>query len=132
VSADDLSVLGDAAEWIWNLVERHFAVAAQVLEVYHGGEQLAKAGRAVFGEGGDLEKWLAETREKMIGYGYWGVCEVIAALGVEEQKAARLGVTGARYGTTSAASREGWAMHYDCGGDKSSAAVWWKVRSSSA
>lgn len=95
VSADGLSVLGDGAEWIWNLVERHFAAAAQVLDVYHGGEQLAKAGRAVFGEGGELEKWLAEAREKMIGDGYWGVCEVIAALGVEEAKAARLGVTGA-------------------------------------
>jgi hypothetical protein len=109
VSADDLSVLGDGAEWIWNLAERHLATAAQVLDVYHGGEQLAKAGRAVFGQGQELEKWLAEARGKMIGDGYWGVCEVIAELGNDQEQAARLSATGAEvlnYFTESSISKD--------------------------
>jgi len=94
VSADGLSVLGDGAEWIWNLADRHFAGAACVLDVYHGCEQLAKAGRAALGEGGDLQRWLDVARGRMVGDGYWGVCEVIAGLGAEPEGAARLGATG--------------------------------------
>ena len=71
-----------------------FAAAHQVLDVYHGGEQLAKAGRAALGDGEALGEWLAEARGKMIGDGYWGVAEAIAALGVEAGRAARLGATG--------------------------------------
>lgn len=94
VLAEGLSVLGDGAEWIWNLAGRHFAEAAQVLDVYHGGEWLAKAGRAALGEGSALQSWLDGARTRMIGDGYWGVCEVLAGLGSEPEKAARLGATG--------------------------------------
>ena len=93
-SAEGLSILGDGAEWIWNIAEGRFAAAHQVLDVYHGGEQLAKAGRAALGDGEALGEWLAEARGKMIGDGYWGVAEAIAALGVEAGRAARLGATG--------------------------------------
>src|SRR5262249_22944605 len=41
-----LSVLGDGAEWIWNLADERFVGARQALDVYHGCEQMAKAGRA--------------------------------------------------------------------------------------
>ena len=43
---EGLSALGDGAEWIWNLVGDHFHGAAQVLDVWHGLENVAKAGRA--------------------------------------------------------------------------------------
>ena len=88
-----LSVLGDGAEWIWNLAQREFAGAACVLDVYHGCEQLGKAGRAACGEGESMQSWLDEARGKMIADGYWGVCEAIAALGAEPETAARLGAT---------------------------------------
>jgi hypothetical protein len=93
VSAAGLSVLGDGAEWIWNLAQARFAGAKQVLDVYHGCEQLARAGRAALGGGGDLEGWLGEARAGMIGDGYWGVCEAIGGLAADEEKAARLGAT---------------------------------------
>jgi hypothetical protein len=51
VAATGLSVLGDGAEWIWNRVEQHFAGATPVLDVYHGVEKLAEAGREAFGAG---------------------------------------------------------------------------------
>ena len=84
--AEGLSVLGDGAEWIWNLAERHFAAAAQVLDVYHGGEWLAKAGRAAFGEGPGLQSWLDGARTRMIGDGYWGVCERFGTDFTEDDK----------------------------------------------
>jgi len=91
LSADGLSVLGDGAEWIWNAADKHFAGATQLLDVFHGCEHLATAGRAALGEGPDLKRWLEEARGKLIGDGYWGVTEAIAGLGADPRAAARLG-----------------------------------------
>ena len=74
-----LSVLGDGAEWIWNLAAERFAGAATVLDVYHAVEHLAKAGRAAFGEGAALQRWLEEARRKLVGDGYAGAVEALAA-----------------------------------------------------
>ena len=92
VSAGGLSVLGDGAEWIWNLADERFVGAAQVLDVYHGCEQLAKAGRAAVGEEG-LGRWLDGARVKLVGDGYPGVCEVIAGLASDAETCRRLGAT---------------------------------------
>jgi hypothetical protein len=78
VSAAALSVLGDGAEWIWNLAGERFASAAQVLDVYHGVEHLAAAARPALGEGPALDHWLDAARQRLVGDGYWGVCEVLA------------------------------------------------------
>jgi hypothetical protein len=73
-----LSVLGDGAEWIWNLADQQFAGAAQLLDVYHGVEKLAEAGREEFGQGtAALEQWLDEARGKLVADGYDGVCEAL-------------------------------------------------------
>lgn len=78
VSAATLSVLGDGAEWIWNLAAERFAEAMQTLDIYHGVEHLAAAARPVFGEGEPLNAWLDAARRRLVGDGYWGVCEVLA------------------------------------------------------
>ena len=73
-----LSVLGDGAEWIWNLADAQFAGATQLLDVFHGVEKLAEAGREEFGqETAALEKWLDEARGKLVADGYAGVCEAL-------------------------------------------------------
>jgi hypothetical protein len=95
VSAAGLSVLGDGAEWIWGLAGGHFAGAAQVLDVYHGCEHLARAARAALPEGEALQGWLDQARGGLIGDGYWGVCEALAGLSADAQRAARLGATAA-------------------------------------
>jgi hypothetical protein len=79
VAQTGLSVLGDGAEWIWNLAEQTFAGATQVLDVYHGVEKLAGAAREAFGCGtATLAQWLEQARGKLIGDGYAGVCEALA------------------------------------------------------
>lgn len=92
VSAKELSMLGDGAEWIWNQAEQQFPGAAQVLDVYHGSEELAKLGRAALG-GAGLAEWLEEARRKMVADGYPGVCEVLAELTLDEEKCKRMGET---------------------------------------
>ncbi|MGH7224978.1 MAG: hypothetical protein ACRELF_17285, partial [Gemmataceae bacterium] len=44
-----LSVLGDGAEWIWNLADDHFPGSDGVLDFWHAAEKLGKAGRATLG-----------------------------------------------------------------------------------
>jgi hypothetical protein len=73
-----LSVLGDGAEWIWNLAADHFHGATQVLDVWHGAEKLAEAGRQALGSGPALQPWLEQAKAKLVGDGYAGVCEVLA------------------------------------------------------
>jgi len=48
-----VTVLGDGAEWIWNLAEEHLPQASGVLDVFHAIEHIGAAVRAVWG--GDPE-----------------------------------------------------------------------------
>ena len=75
-----LSLLGDGAEWIWNLAEDHFYGAAQLLDVWHGVEKAAGAGRVALGDGEAFQAWLRPAKEKLVGDGYVGVCEALASL----------------------------------------------------
>lgn len=72
-----LSVLGDGAEWIWNLADARFSGATQVLDVYHALEHLAVVGRAAVGDGEPLTGWMENARRKLVGDGYAGVCEIV-------------------------------------------------------
>lgn len=76
-----LSVLGDGAEWIWNLQERHFPQADGLLDVYHGRAHVATAAKQVFGEGSAEGKKQAEHgQQRLLEDGYWGVTEWVGEL----------------------------------------------------
>jgi hypothetical protein len=49
-TAGDVAVLGDGAEWIWNLAADVLPQAAGVLDVYHAVEHIGAAVKAVWGE----------------------------------------------------------------------------------
>jgi hypothetical protein len=49
-SLSDVTVLGDGAEWIWNLAADHWPQAAGVLDVYHALEHVSDAVKGAFGE----------------------------------------------------------------------------------
>ena len=79
-----MSVLGDGAEWIWNLADRHFEGASQCLDFWHAAGYLGEAAKAVFGSGGDQAKAaLGRGKGKLLEDGYWGAVEWIGELGVE-------------------------------------------------
>jgi hypothetical protein len=50
-SAADVTVLGDGAEWVWNLAADVVPQAAGVLDIYHAIEHRGNAAKAGWGEG---------------------------------------------------------------------------------
>ena len=86
-----LSVLGDGAEWIWNLADARFHGATQLLDVFHAVEHLAVIGRAAVGDGEPLTHWLESARRKLVGDGYAGVCEIIAQPQADAEAQRRVG-----------------------------------------
>lgn len=50
-TAADVTVLGDGAEWIWNLAGEVVPQAGGVLDVYHAVEHVGAAAKALWGEG---------------------------------------------------------------------------------
>lgn len=47
--AREVVVLGDGAEWIWNIADQHFSDAVQILDFYHASEHVWELARVVFG-----------------------------------------------------------------------------------
>jgi hypothetical protein len=80
----ELNVLGDGAEWIWNLAERRFSGASQCLDFWHGAGHLGEGAKAVFGSGsGEAEAELDRGKRRLLDDGYWGVTEWVGELAVE-------------------------------------------------
>jgi hypothetical protein len=78
LSSQNLSVLGDGAEWIWNLAERRFDGAEQILDIFHAGEYLVDLARAGFGEGSpESGRWLDDARAALVSDAWAGVCEFV-------------------------------------------------------
>ena len=50
LSSDEVVVLGDGAHWIWNIAERHFPRAIQIVDWYHASEYVWNAASAIWGE----------------------------------------------------------------------------------
>ena len=46
-----VAVLGDGAEWIWQLAAEHFPHAIQIVDWFHASERVWELGRALWGEG---------------------------------------------------------------------------------
>lgn len=81
VSAAEVSVLGDGAEWIWNLAERHFAGSREVLDIWHACEYVRDAAKAVLGqEDTSLQEESAKGKLCLLRDGYWGVTEWLGEL----------------------------------------------------
>jgi hypothetical protein len=75
-------VLGDGAEWIWNLAGQRFPGAAQTLDIYHAAEHLADAARRLLGaEQPEARAQADRATLRLLEDGYWGVVEWVGALG---------------------------------------------------
>jgi hypothetical protein len=61
--ARELVVLGDGAEWIWNLATQHFPHAVQIVDYWHMTEHLYAVAKARFGAGSDAGKqWVSDCQ----------------------------------------------------------------------
>ena len=50
LSSEEVVVLGDGAHWIWNIAEKHFPRAIQIVDWYHASEYVWTAASAIWGE----------------------------------------------------------------------------------
>jgi hypothetical protein len=80
-----LSALGDGAEWVWNLVERHFDGADELLDIWHGVEHIGDGAKAACGQGSAAAQAEAKAqaqrgKERLLADGYWGVTEWVGEL----------------------------------------------------
>lgn len=87
----DLTVLGDGAEWIWKLSHEHFGGAAENLDIYHATEYLADLARAGFEADAEAAKgWTDRAQTALIADGWTGVCELVYATTAEVPNRAAL------------------------------------------
>jgi len=62
LQASELIFLGDAAEWIWNLVQEHFPHAVQIVDWFHAAEHLTGVAKAAFQDPTAQQAWLEHSR----------------------------------------------------------------------
>lgn len=73
-----LTVLGDGADWIWNLASDRFPGAAQTLDVFHATEYLADLARAGLGtDTKAVQKWIDQAQHALVADSWTGVCEFV-------------------------------------------------------
>lgn len=64
-----VSVLGDGIPWIWKQADQHLPHHEPNLDVYHNLEHLHEAGRALYGQGDQANRWAECQRAKIFRYG---------------------------------------------------------------
>lgn len=75
-----LTILGDGAEWIWNLAHDRFPGAEENLDVFHATEYLADLARAGFGaDTKGSQAWTDRAQIALVADGWAGVCEFVHA-----------------------------------------------------
>lgn len=60
--AASVVVLGDGAEWIWNLAERHFPAATHIVDLYHARQHLHALNRTALGVLAELSPGWSDRR----------------------------------------------------------------------
>lgn len=63
--ARELIILGDGADWIWNIVAENFPDAIQILDWFHASEHLMPVAQAVFTDEAQQTQWVSEMRQLM-------------------------------------------------------------------
>ena len=59
-------VLGDGAEWIWNLAAEQFPGAIEIVDLYHAKQHLCDVAKAIYGAGTDLAvRWAKDRRDEL-------------------------------------------------------------------
>jgi Uncharacterised protein family (UPF0236) len=63
-------VIGDGAEWIWNLVALHFSDAIQIVDLYHARQHLWEVARKLYpNDEGKQEAWMKIHQKRLLDRG---------------------------------------------------------------
>jgi hypothetical protein len=64
--ADKKVIIGDGAEWIWNIAEQHFPGAIQIVDLYHARQHLWELARALYpSEEIKQKRWMMRQQSKL-------------------------------------------------------------------
>lgn len=68
--AGEVVMLGDGAEWIWNLSAMHFPGAVEILDFYHACEYIHQVANAHYGEDSTCaRRWAARHKRRLLEEG---------------------------------------------------------------
>jgi hypothetical protein len=85
-----VSVLGDGAAWIWDIVKEHFAGAKELLDLWHGLEHVGKASEVLHGRGSaEGLAWQRSVRGALLADGWVGLCEQVGKAMDPDMEAAK-------------------------------------------
>ena len=77
--AEKKVVMGDGAEWIWNLADLHFPGAVQIVDLYHARQHLWDLARGLYpNEPGKQQAWINVHQKKLLDKGK--IEKLVAAL----------------------------------------------------
>jgi len=63
-------VMGDGAEWIWNLAAEHFPGAIQIVDLYHARQHLWELARQLYPQDGGKQKaWIKAHQKRLLDQG---------------------------------------------------------------
>jgi len=82
--------LGDGSHWLWNLAQRHFSMAIQILDFWHVCEHISKCAKVFFGEGTEeASQWSWKVRQTIRAGRVEEVLSMVESLQARRCKAKR-------------------------------------------
>jgi hypothetical protein len=68
--AEKKVVIGDGAEWIWNIAEQHFPGAIQIVDLYHARQHLWELARKLYpNQQTEQERWMVVHKDALLDEG---------------------------------------------------------------
>lgn len=68
--AEKKVVMGDGAEWIWNLAEQYFPGAVQIVDLYHARQHLWDLARALYpNDAANQQVWIKRHQKRLLDKG---------------------------------------------------------------
>ncbi len=63
-------VIGDGAEWIWNIADQHFPGAIQIVDLYHARQHLWELARKMYpNQQAEQERWMVVHKDALLDEG---------------------------------------------------------------
>lgn len=63
-------VIGDGAEWIWNIADDHFPGAIQIVDIFHARQHLWDVARKLYpGQEAEQKRWMAIHQDELLDEG---------------------------------------------------------------
>jgi len=63
-------VIGDGAEWIWNIADAHFPGAIQIVDIFHARQHLWNVARKLYpGQDAEQKRWMAFHQDELLDEG---------------------------------------------------------------